>query len=137
MIYGPFSLTGATAASMSLKLWVYSESSYDRVCYMASLNGVNFYGSCRSGNSQGWLSAGIDLANVYTLGNLLGQPAVWVALWFTSDESTHYAEGVHVDDILVRRCMQASCVGGQPEFVQPAGVDGQQVRQISTPQAEH
>ena len=44
-----------------------------------------------------------DLTNVYTLGNLLGQPQVWIAVRFFSDYSVTYPEGAYVDDIGVRK----------------------------------
>jgi len=113
MEYGPFSLMGATAADLRFKLWLYTESNYDYVCRMASINGTDFYGSCTSGNSNGWIDRTLDLTNVPTLGNLLGQPQVWVLLWFYSDSSLTYAEGGYVDNIVLRRCPQgATCPAG-------------------------
>jgi M6 family metalloprotease-like protein len=131
MTYGPFSLAGATSADMSLRLWAYTERGYDTICYTASVEGSHFYGSCGSGNSQGWISASLDLANVYTLGNLLGQPQVWVGLFFASDVSTHYAEGIYVDDIVVRTCLSGYCAGGGPAFGQLSGGTTQQMRVIA------
>lgn len=86
MVYGPFSLADATAADLTFKLWLYTEQSYDHVCRYASTNGVNFHGTCTSGNSSGWIDRTLDLTNVPTLGDLAGQPNVWVALVFDSRE---------------------------------------------------
>jgi len=112
MVYGPFSLSGATAGDLEFKLWLKSESSYDEVCRFASINGTDFYGACTSGNSNGWIDRVLDLASVYTLGNLMGQPNVWVALVFSSDGSVSYPEGGHVDDIVLRKYTAASCPAG-------------------------
>ncbi len=55
MIYGPFSLAGATAGDLSFKLWLNSELNYDGVCRMASTDGVNF---SRELHHRGILEAG-------------------------------------------------------------------------------
>ena len=107
MIYGPFSLTGATAADLTFKAWIYSENTYDAVCRMASTNGTNFYGSCTSGNTAGWIDRVLDLAS-YT-----GQANVWIALEFFSDGSTVFAEGGYVDDILLRKCTSGCTLAAQ------------------------
>ena len=54
-----------------------------------------------AGAVNGWNSATFDLANVYNLGSLLGQPKVWIGFWFRSDSATTY-EGTYVDDIVLR-----------------------------------
>ena len=104
MVYGPFSLVGASAGDLSFKLWLNSELNYDGVCRGASIDGVNFWGACTSGNTGGWVDKVLDLTNVYGLGNLMGQPNVWIALEFYSDESYTYSEGAYVDNIVLRKC---------------------------------
>ena len=104
MVYGPFSLSNTTAADLRFKLWLNSQLDYDGVCRFASIDGNDFWGTCTSGNSTGWVDKTLDLANVYTLGNLLGQSNVWVAIYFTSSASTTYAEGGYVDNIVLRKC---------------------------------
>jgi hypothetical protein len=108
MQYGPFSLANTSAADLKFKLWVNSETDYDKVCRFASIDGTNFWGNCTSGNSAGWIDRVLDLSNVYTLGNLLGQPNVWIALVFYSDSSNTYAEGGYVDDIVLQKCPSGS-----------------------------
>lgn len=120
MQYGPFSLVNATAAELVFKLWSNNESDYDGVCRMASIDGINFYGICTSGNSAGWIDRTLDLTTVYTLGDLRGHSQVWVALVFTSDSLINYPEGAYVDNIVLRRCMTTSCTGSianQPEAI--------------------
>jgi hypothetical protein len=111
MVYGPFSLVNATAAELDFKLWADTEMSYDKVCRYASIDGLYFYGTCTSGNSAGWIDRILDLTNVYTLGDLRGQPQVWVAIVFSSDYGVNYPEGAYVDNIVLRRCMSPTCTG--------------------------
>jgi hypothetical protein len=111
MVYGPFSLVGATAGDLSFKLWLNSEENNDKVCRMASIDGKNFYGLCTSGNTAGWVDKVLNLTSVDTLGNLMGQPNVWVALMFRSDSSTNTPEGGYVDNIVLRKCTSATCTG--------------------------
>jgi len=54
-----------------------------------------------------------DLTNVYELGNLTGQPEVWIAFVFTSDSFVTYPEGAYVDDIVLRK------VTGEPTTPTP------------------
>ena len=107
MIYGPFSLADATAADFSYKLWIYSQYSdgvyYDYVTRAASIDGSQFYGWRTAGNSSGWIDKVLDLTDVPTLGDVTGQPEVWVALIFRSDSSVNYAAGAYVDDVVLRK----------------------------------
>lgn len=119
MMYGPFSLEGATAAGLTFKLWLNTESQYDYICRMASIGG-DFYGLCTHGSSGGWIDRTLDLSNVPTLGNLLGQPQVWVLLWFYSDSSITYPEGGYVDNVVLRRCPQgATCATSNTSALPP------------------
>ena len=108
MVYGPFSLVDATAGDLSFKLW-YSAYDYDGVCYLASIDGAYFYGFCEKGYSGGWTDRVFDLTDVYTLGNLMGQPNVWIAFYFYSNYVLNLPEGAYVDDIVLRKCIGASC----------------------------
>ena len=111
MIYGPFSLADATAANLTFQLWLNGQQGVDSVDAFASTDGSAFYG-LRWLNTSGWASASLDLSNVYTLGNLLGKPEVWVAFVFESDASTNYPEGGYVDNIVLRKCTLSSCAYG-------------------------
>jgi len=53
----------------------------------------------------------LDLTDVPTLGNLMGQTQVWIAMVFLSDFSNNYPEGAYVDDIVLRK--HVSGLGGQ------------------------
>ena len=121
MVYGPFSLADATDGDLSFKLWSNTESSYDFVCRFASIDESNFYGSCTSGNSSGWIDRVLDLKDVYTLGNLMGQPNVWVALYFSSDSSTTRSEGGYVDNIVLRKYVSAGGASPALDSAEPQG----------------
>ena len=105
MSYGPFSLADAADARLSGKLWLKSEDDYDKLCAYASIDGLNYYGNCASGMSNGWLDWAIDLTNVYMIGNLTGESQVWVALRFHSDYAFSPGEGAYVDDIVLAKCV--------------------------------
>lgn len=113
MVYGPFSLSGASDADLTFKLWLNAETNYDFICRLASINGTNFYGTCTTGNTGGWVARELDLTNVPTLGNLLGRSQVWIALVFDTDSSVTYSEGAYVDNVLLRKCI-GTCTGGGP-----------------------
>lgn len=42
---------------------------------------------------------------------MIGQPQVWVGLYFHSDSDSTggYIEGAYVDDIVVRKCVSGGC----------------------------
>lgn len=103
MVYGPFSLEGAQGAYLTFELWLNSERNYDHFFWGASVGGY-FYGYAMSGSSQFWVSESLDLTDVYTLGNLTGEPRVWIALGFESDSRITYPGGAFLDDIELRRC---------------------------------
>jgi hypothetical protein len=140
MVYGPFSLADATAADLKFKLWLNSESGYDGVMATASINGANFYGVPISGTtSGGWVDGLLNLGNVPTLGNLMGQSNVWVALIFVSDSSINYSEGAYVDNIVLRKCTSGSCpaasnttpISGSDQIIEFT------TQQVRTPDAQH
>ena len=108
MVYGPFSLADATAADMQLDLWLNSEYRYDGVFVGASVGGT-FGGKSWTGTGEDWRHRTLDLSNVYSLGDLRGQPNVWVAIVFISDSITNLPEGAYVDNILVRKCVGGGC----------------------------
>ena len=103
MIYGPFSLADAIAGDLTFKLWLNSETDYDEIWWGASTDGTWFYGHFNTGDSGGWMDETLDMTDVPTLGNLMGQPTVWIALVFSSDVSYNYSEGAYVDNIVLRK----------------------------------
>lgn len=103
MIYGPFSLAGATAADLTFRYRLNTEAGYDDFFWGASTNGSNFFGTVISGSVSGWVQGTLNL------GSYLGQSQVWVGFNFYSDGSITYPTGVMVDDILLRRCTGGTC----------------------------
>lgn len=116
MVYGPFSLADAVAGTLSFRYWNMSEVGFDYLHYVVSTNGFDFSGFRVSGNSSGWQSGSIDLADVPLLGDVTGQPAVWIAFVFTSDGSITF-EGAYVDDVLVQKTVPT---GGPDIRIDPA-----------------
>lgn len=102
MQYGPFDLSNATDATLTFMTNFITESNYDYLHWMVSIDGTNFYGSKSSGNTNGWVSKSLDLKNVFTLGNVTGQSQVWIAFLFSSDLSNTY-EGAYLDDIVLNK----------------------------------
>jgi hypothetical protein len=117
LTFGPFSLADATAAEFRMQVWVETELDIDGACRMASIDNFNFHGICTTGSTSGVFEPRVlDLASVPNIGNLLGQPSVWVAMVFSSDQDVNLPEGAHVDDMVVRKCV----VGGCPAQQSPA-----------------
>jgi uncharacterized repeat protein (TIGR01451 family) len=103
MRYGPFSLEGATAADLTFQLWMDSMLYQDYMYWGAALDGEDFWGYFLDGSSEGWEEISLDLRAIPTLGNLTGEPQVWIALAFLSDDADNLPEGAYVDDVLLRR----------------------------------
>ena len=105
MVYGPFSLSEATFALLDFYYWFEGErgkTNHDYLFFGASVDGVNFYGY-RCSESSRWRWDYLDLTNVPTLGNLCGQPRVWIAFRFTSDYKPPNGEGAYLDEIFLSK----------------------------------
>lgn len=108
LIYGPFSLTYAQSASLDFHFRLDSEAGGDYLKWMASTNGINFYGQQIAGNHtsgpfyNGYNFHSFDLTNVYTLGDLSGEPQVWIAFVFQSDGDTNTGQGPFIDGVSLR-----------------------------------
>ncbi len=101
MEYGPFNLTGYYQAELLFDYWLLSESGCDYFKWQASIDGENYYGRETSGNDSEWYNVTLDLTDVPTLGDITGQPQVWIAFEFTSDSIVTY-NGAFVDNIVLR-----------------------------------
>jgi pimeloyl-ACP methyl ester carboxylesterase len=121
MIYGSFDLSAAADAELLFHYWNQSEQGYDYLFWGASVNGTSFYGSSVSGDSGGWQAENFDLTNVYTLGDLTGQSAVWIAFVFISDSSIT-DKGAFVDDIVLRKSAVRGASTESPAVVVPEGL---------------
>ncbi len=85
----------------------------------ASLDGDQFYGYRTWGDSQGWLERTLDLSDVPTLGDLTGQPAVWIGVVFVSDGSVNRPVGAYVDNLAVQKYVSMTSQAS------PSGPDGE------------
>ncbi len=115
LVYGPFSLADATDAELRFQYWLNSETFFDSLFWGASVDGQNFYGARQSGQLASWQFVDFDLTDVFTLGDLRGEPVVWIVFTFTTDSSVNFAEGAYVDDILLRKFVSASKTEWQAE----------------------
>ena len=97
-IAGPFDLSGATSAELQFDLWLETESGYDFFKWLASTDGSSFSGLQTSADTSGFQTVTTDLSDWGSAGNLLGQPQVWIAFIYQSDESNTY-EGAYVDQV--------------------------------------
>jgi hypothetical protein len=74
----------------------------------------DYYGVCRTGQTDGWADLTLDLANVPTLGNVLGEERVCLSVDFYGGVSGTRPEGAYVDDVNVRVCPEGltdNCAG--------------------------
>jgi len=101
MMYGPFDLSTATDAELLFYRWNKTVDP-DRLFWGASLDGNHFYGTVAIGDSGGWQYASFDLTNVFTLGDVTGQPQVWIGFFFISDSAYRDYEGAYIDDVTLR-----------------------------------
>lgn len=103
MFTGPFDLSDASSAVASLSYSLQSEAGFD-FFYVVVSTDPTFATSAYmtdSGNSGGWISEAVDLGDVNGT-SFLGQPAVYVAFLFTSDEAVGEI-GAFVDDVFIAK----------------------------------
>ena len=105
--------------------WQRTERNADYLSWLASTDGLDFYGRQSSGNTGGWKQETLDLANVYTLGSLLGQPRVWIAFLMESNDANTEA-GPFLDDIVIRKYIGA--VDQSPRSRVPKSAAGSNLR---------
>ncbi|MEM6455854.1 MAG: hypothetical protein AAF772_12220 [Acidobacteriota bacterium] len=99
---GPYDLSAASDANVSIRFWLDVENNEDFLLLLASTNGVNFDGFQVTGSPRAWMDLNLDLTDVPNAGDLTGEPAVWIAVLFVSDIGT-VAEGAYVDEIRFER----------------------------------
>lgn len=86
-------------------MWLETEPQYDYLFVGASTNGANFMGWFFDQNSSGFQKVILDLAQLQpdpgnNFNGVLGQPQVWFAWNFISDNVDRY-EGAYIDNIQV------------------------------------
>jgi uncharacterized repeat protein (TIGR01451 family) len=113
MTYGPFSLVGATDARVTF--WLrYDLGAGDKMAWMASKDGSNYYGYQRAGGNNGaWEQITFDLKSVPTIGNLCGQTTVYITFYCEADSVQTYNDGPFLDDIVI----ESYTAGGTPPSI--------------------
>ncbi len=127
LIYGPFSLEGATAAELSFWLNLNTQQDGDRIYYWVSLDANNFHGYWVNGTTSGWEPVTLDLANVPNLGSVLDHDRVWIAFSVFSD-ATVGGQGAFIDDVVLRA--SGATTGPRQTFL-PAVMGGRPLEQAS------
>jgi C1A family cysteine protease len=111
MTYGPFSLADATAAELRFDWWSDTEYGYDAFFWGASTDDDDYYGVAVTGDWSSWTTGEVlQLSDVPTLGNLLGEDQVWIAFAFGSDSSIT-DRGSFVDNVVLRKRIGAAATG--------------------------
>ena len=107
MTYGPFSLEDAWAAELSFSYWLdmaYPDGGGSVAASMgrhsSRLGLLKTYPDASEGCTDGWCTITVDLAAFPYLGNLCGQPEVWIE--FSSYTFSGNGQGLFVDDVVVR-----------------------------------
>ena len=116
MVYGPVNLSGATLGSLDFALWAQTEQNLDWITWAVSIDGQQFYGQRMSGSTTssepptrtGFTQRSLDLTNVFTLGNVMGQSQVWIAFIFDTDSSI-VDDGPFIDNIRLLISNGGSC----------------------------
>lgn len=113
--YGPFDLSQATSASLTYYFWGQAEPQEGGGCWDFLYVASSIDGQDYSQHYQGWCGNATngDAGNGYYRATLdltsrLGQPQVWVAFAFFSDDSVNYPYGMTVDDITLDVVSQAT-----------------------------
>jgi hypothetical protein len=108
MTYGPFSLADATSAELRFKRWVNTVGEEDSLQYLASIDDNEYQGFKIFGSTPEWRETVFDLRQVPILGDLTGQPQVWVRFVFEARVPNTRPEGAYIDDIVLRKWVPAT-----------------------------
>jgi hypothetical protein len=106
LVHGPLNLTGASEAWVDFYFRNESEVFWDRFSWMVSLDGIRYWGFYITGDQtngpygNGYNLMRFDLSDVFGLGDLRGEPEVWLAYLFNSDFS-NTGQGPFLDDVKV------------------------------------
>jgi len=113
MVYGPFSLTDATAAELVFDWWSETELDRDRFSWGASTDDYHYHGARVSGDHSSWTrSERLDLSAVPVLGSLLGEEQVWIGFTFQSGPGPGH-EGSYVDNVRLRKQVGGAAGGSE------------------------
>ena len=104
MVYGPFDLSNGQDAELTFQAWYETEADFDYLQVQVSRDRETWGGwPGISGSSEGaWYGFRYHLDDAPDVGQLLGDPSVWIAIGFVSDSRVTNA-GAFVDDIVLRK----------------------------------
>ena len=106
MVFGPHNLSSASDGRMEFELWMDTEPGNDRLRVCASLDNDTFTCYDFSGYTEGWFFFTLNFDYWPYLGSLVGEPEVWFAFIFETNESIT-GPGVFIDDLVIRRTTSA------------------------------
>lgn len=119
----PVNLKYASRGEFTAKVWT-NLAPDDQVCLKVAvlLSGdscstgytTEYYGVCRTGQTHGWETLRLDLTQVPTLGNVLGQAKVCARIAFSAHIGDSRPEGAYMDNVALRVCpvgLEAYCGG--------------------------
>lgn len=105
--YGPVDLSQVTDAELQSAMWGDTEAiilgdiliPFDLFFFGVSTNGIDFLGYSTGGSTGDWMPLSLDLGDDSGVGNYAGQPAVYFAWAFVSDNSNPAAyKGTFIDN---------------------------------------
>jgi hypothetical protein len=108
LVYGPFSLVGARSASLDFYFRIISQScdpidDCDFLFWGASTNAAQFRGDFAAGTyTSGPFNNGHNFASL-DLSYLAGEPNVWIAIVFASNNDGVRNQGPFIDNITLRK----------------------------------
>ena len=108
MVYGPFEMPEVENAFLVFYLFKDTENLFDTLSVGASLDNETYWMGQDSGYYNGWIPGILNLKDMGEGGDFSGQPEVWIAFRFQSDQATAL-EGVFVDDVTISWC-NSDCV---------------------------
>ena len=117
MVYGPFPLASTTQAWAEFDVYLDVEYAYDEIYWGVSTDGVNFDGYPVSPGPDGYSvgETGVpgwshELFNFKEIPGVVGQPQVWLAVQFLSDNLYEY-EGAYLDNVVIKKAPSAAPFG--------------------------
>jgi hypothetical protein len=110
----PVDLSDATAAELRFQRWLNTPGEEDSLQFMVSTDGSSYHGLKIWGQSKEWRETVFDLTKVPVLGDVTGEPDVWILFAFESNPANNLSVGAYVDDILLRKWVPAENASQAP-----------------------
>lgn len=135
--YGPFDLSDALTATLSFDLWLW-QAQGDSFMWGASLDGASFYGiTVTEAFTTLWEVQTLDLAAVPGLGDLRGDPAVYIGFTWQTDNFAETFGGAFVDNVRVVKSVTDGTETGQPTASNTATQTPTQTTPLTTTSSAH